>query len=61
MAVKQCPNCKRYSVSFDFNRGREVCRWKDCGWVNVEHQDLPTAHVTILTPSKIQKAESEAI
>ena len=49
MELKQCPQCNRYSVSFDFNLGVEMCRWRDCNWVNTEHLDLPVAHTTIVT------------
>ena len=55
MNLKQCPECKRYSVSFDFNRGVEVCHWRDCNWVNVRHKDLPIAHTTIITNHKNSK------
>ena len=49
MDLKQCPQCRRYSVSFDSNRRVETCRWRDCNWVNVGHKELPVAHRTILT------------
>jgi hypothetical protein len=49
MDLKQCPKCKRYSVSLDFNRGVELCHWRDCNWVNVERKDLPIAHTTVIT------------
>lgn len=58
MNLKQCPKCKRYSVSFDFNRGVEVCHWRDCNWVNIDHKDLPVAHVTIITLEKNQAAKN---
>jgi hypothetical protein len=56
MDLKKCPKCQRYSVSFDFNRGLEVCRWSDCNWVNVERKDLPKAHKTVVT-NHINEAE----
>lgn len=49
MELKKCPQCNRYSVSFDFNLGIELCRWRDCNWVNTERLDLPVAHTTIVT------------
>ena len=49
MSAKQCPKCKRYSVSFDFSRGAEICHWRDCGWVNSGLADLPVAHATVVT------------
>lgn len=57
MDEKQCPQCKRYSVSFDFSRGVEVCRWKDCGWVNTKHLDLPVAYATVITCHKNARPE----
>ena len=49
MDVKRCPECQNYSVSFDYYRGVEVCRWRDCGWVNAEKRELPVAHKTVIT------------
>ena len=49
MELKKCPKCNRYSVSFDFNLGIEMCRWRDCNWVNTEHLDLPVAYTTVVT------------
>ena len=49
MELKMCPKCKRYSVSFDYNRGVEMCRWRECNWVNVEQKNLQTAHRTVIT------------
>ena len=48
MDAKLCPKCNHYSISYDYNRGVEVCRWRDCGWANVKHEDLPAAHKTII-------------
>lgn len=60
MALKLCPQCQRYSVSFDFGRGLEVCRWTDCGWVNAGRQDLPVAHATLLSSRTSQRTEGPA-
>jgi hypothetical protein len=52
MAIKKCPSCQRYSVSFDYVRGVEVCRWRDCNWVNVDRQELPVSYITVITSVK---------
>ena len=49
MELKKCPKCNRYSVSFDYQRGFEICHWIDCGWVNTKRTALPIAHRTIIT------------
>ncbi len=49
MELKRCPKCERYSVSFDYNRGVEMCRWRDCNWVNSNGAKLEVAHNTIIT------------
>lgn len=54
MELKQCPQCNRYSVSYDFNLGIEMCRWRDCSWVNTEHLELPVAHTTVVISSSSQ-------
>ena len=56
MELKQCPRCERYSVSLDFNRGVEICRWRDCNWVNVESKELPIAYRTDIT-NHVNEAE----
>jgi len=61
MELKQCPKCKRYSVSLDFNRGVEICRWRDCNWVNVEGQDLPIAYKTDITSRANHTFKDESI
>ena len=32
--LKQCPQCKRLSVEYDYYHHAEKCLSKDCGWVN---------------------------
>lgn len=54
MATKKCPECGRYSVSFDFYRGVEVCHSRDCNWVNLDHIALPVAHATVITSNRNQ-------
>jgi len=49
MELKQCPKCNRWSVSFDYQLGKEVCRWNDCLWFNEKGIPLPIAHQTIVT------------
>lgn len=49
MELKKCPRCNRLSVSFNFGRGVEVCHWRSCGWVNIQHWKLPVAHRTVIT------------
>ena len=61
MELKQCPQCKRYSVSFDFNRGVEMCRWRDCNWVNVERKELQVAHRTVITNHKNDGFSGESV
>lgn len=61
MELKQCPKCKRYSVSLDFNRGVEICRWRDCNWVNVAGQDLPIAYKTDITSRANHAFKDESI
>lgn len=57
MELKRCPKCKRYSVSFDYNRGVEMCRWRECNWVNVERKNLQAAHRTVITTRANGKAK----
>lgn len=47
MQIRQCPECKRFSVSFDHARGLLICRWKDCSWSGRIH-DLPIAQGTFI-------------
>lgn len=54
MPIKKCPECGRYTVSFNFHRGVEMCHVRDCNWVNADNRDLPVAHDTILTSKKEQ-------
>ena len=49
MELKLCPKCKRYSVSFDYHSGLEMCHWTDCNWVNKDSEELPVAHRTVIT------------
>ena len=55
MKLKKCPKCNRYSVSFDFNRGEELCHWRDCNWRNTGKIELPEAHECIITKGGLEK------
>lgn len=49
MELKKCPRCNKYSVSYDYNRGMEMCRWRDCNWINTENKKLEAVHSTVIT------------
>ena len=38
--MQRCPICGRFNVEYYSNIGTEKCLWKDCQWVNNDHENL---------------------
>ena len=49
--LKQCPQCRRLSVEFDYYHHAEKCLNKECGWVNRSGEPLPD--VTLIPSVKL--------